>query len=576
MFRLLPAQILLMAVGAINGIVSGFFASNFVGVEAMSAVGLYSPVTLFISALSMMVIAGSAIMCGRFIGQNDQEKLQGTFSLNLIISVVIGAVFTLVFLFAGLFDLTGIITNDEVVRPYFNKYLIGQAIGIIPLILGSQLPAYLIMENRNKRTFAAGLTYAVCNIILNYLFVQVMHLEAFGLALASSLGLWIFFAVEAEYFIRDKSHLRFSFKNIEWGDSKEMIKIGFPGAASNAYQTIRGMVCNWLLTVYVGSVGISAFTAANNTLALFWALPTGMIAVSRVLMSVSTGEEDRQTLTDIMRVMFWRFLPLQCAVSALIIILAVPLTNIYYRDPSEPVYMMTVWGFRILPLCIPLSIICMHFVCYAQISGKQFFVHLLTILDGVVCVAGFTALLIRVMGMNSIYVANVLNGVVTTLVIIIYAWKCSKRFPRNMDELMVIPDDFGAPEDERMDYSVRSIEEVVTISERVQEFCLSKGIDERRSYLAGLVLEEMAGNVALHGFTEDSKKHNIDVRVVHKDDDVILRIKDDCVPFSPAERQELAEDDDPVKNIGIRLVFGIAKDIQYQNVMGLNVLTIWI
>ena len=53
MFRLLPAQILLMAVGAINGIVSSFFASNFVGIKAMSAVGLYSPVSMLISALSI-------------------------------------------------------------------------------------------------------------------------------------------------------------------------------------------------------------------------------------------------------------------------------------------------------------------------------------------------------------------------------------------------------------------------------------------------------------------------------------------------------------------------------------------
>ena len=40
MFRLLPAQILLASVGMINGIVSSRFAGNFVGVKAMSAVGL--------------------------------------------------------------------------------------------------------------------------------------------------------------------------------------------------------------------------------------------------------------------------------------------------------------------------------------------------------------------------------------------------------------------------------------------------------------------------------------------------------------------------------------------------------
>ena len=74
MFRLLPAQILLNAVNAVNGIVSSFFASNYVGVDAMSAVGLYSPVNMLINAVSITLIAGSAIMCGRYMGQNDQES----------------------------------------------------------------------------------------------------------------------------------------------------------------------------------------------------------------------------------------------------------------------------------------------------------------------------------------------------------------------------------------------------------------------------------------------------------------------------------------------------------------------
>ena len=200
--------------------------------------------------------------------------------------------------------------------------------------------------------------------------------------------------------------------------------------------------------------------------------------------------------------------------------------------------------------------------------------HVLALLDGVVCVAGFTALLIRAIGMNSVYIANVLNGVVTTLVIIGYSWLKRKRPPRNMEQLMVIPEDFGAPEEERMDLSLRSSEDVVSVAEQVQRFCLDRGVDSRRAYLAGLSMEEMAGNIIEHGFTKDKKRHSVDVRVVHKDDNVILRIKDDCVPFDPGERQKMAEGDDPAKNIGLRMVFGLARDVQYQNILGLNVLTV--
>ena len=143
-----------------------------------------------------------------------------------------------------------------------------------------------------------------------------------------------------------------------------------------------------------------------------------------------------------------------------------------------------------------------------------------------------------------------------------------------MEELMAVPDDFGAPENERLDLTITETEEVVSISQRVQSFCLERGVDERRSCLAALAMEEMAGNIVEHGFTKDQKKHTVDVRIVHKDNDVILRLKDDCVPFDPGERQRLAEENDLTKNIGIRMVFKIARDVQYQNILGLNVLTI--
>jgi len=573
MFRLLPVQIILAGIGAVNGIVSSIFASNYVGVDAMSAVGLFLPFQLFLQAVCLMLSGGSVILCGKYMGQNNREKMQNCFAVNVAVSSAISVLFIGIFLVLGLFDLTRVFTGDEVVRSLFNKYLIGQAIGVLPLILGCQFPAFLALENKSKRTFIASIAYIFVNLILNYLFVKVLRLEAFGLALASSLGMWVFLAVQAECFITGKSLFKISFKRLGWGEGASIIKTGFPGAVQTGYQTARGFIVNHLIQVIVGSVGLSAMATANNLLAIFWAFPNGMLAVSRLMISVSVGEEDRQTLTDTMRVMMRKFFPILIGLAAVLILLAEPMTNIFYHDPSDPVYMMTVWGFRILPVCLPLAIIATHFCCYWQASGRQGILHFIALMDGVVCVAGFSALLIKPFEMNGVYAANVLNGVVIILIIVIYSCICRRHFPHKMDDLMVIPDNFGAPACERMDISIRTIDEVVTIARRVQEFCMERGIDDRRAYLAGLSMEEMAGNIVEHGFTKDKRSHTIDVRVVHKEGDIILRIKDDCVAFDPADRTDIVKDD-ITKNIGIRMIFKIAKKVQHQSVLGLNVLTV--
>ena len=125
-----------------------------------------------------------------------------------------------------------------------------------------------------------------------------------------------------------------------------------------------------------------------------------------------------------------------------------------------------------------------------------------------------------------------------------------------------------------MDLTVRRMDEVVRVAEKVQLFCLEKGLDTRRAYLAGLAMEEMAGNVVGHGFHKDKKNHSVDIRVVFKSSGLQLRIKDDCMPFDPGERIKMTDPTDPSSNIGIRLVFQISKDVEYQSILGLNVLMI--
>ena len=576
LYRLLPVQILLSAITAVNGIVSSLFASNDVGELAMSAIALYGPVNMLLCALSILLFAGATFLCGNYMGRNQPEKLQGLFSLDLTLSALISAVFVLLMVLLSVLDLTGFLAHDARVRPVFNRYLLGQAVGVLPFLLGNQLSAFLSMENQIRRTAAASIVLIVVNTVLNVLFVGLLRWGAFGLALASSLSMWAFFAAEAQYFLSGRSMLRIRFQDIAWSECGSIVKIGIAGAATNGYQTLRGLIVNALITSYVGSAGLSAFAASDSILRFFWAIPGGMVAVSRMLISVSIGEEDRRTLTDVMRNMFRRFLPLMGTVSLLIILLAVPFTRLFYRDASAPVFAMTVWGFRILPLCMPLSIICMHFVCYGQASDKQALVHILSVLDGVICVAGFSALLVPMIGMNGVYIANVLNGVVTTLVIVLYAWLKNRGFPRNLEELMVIPPDFGVPDQDRLDLTVENMEEVVTVARAVQTFCEEKGIDARRATLAGLALEELAGNVVEHGFPKDRKNHTADIRVVYKDGGVLLRIRDDCIPFDPKERAAMFATDAPEKNIGIRMIYSMAKDIRYQNILGLNMLTIQI
>ena len=66
----------------------------------------------------------------------------------------------------------------------------------------------------------------------------------------------------------------------------------------------------------------------------------------------------------------------------------------------------------------------------------------------------------------------------------------------------------------------------------------------------------------------------MDIRILFKGDDKVIRIRDNCVSFDPVEYLKLHETDDPAAHIGIRMVMKMVKKANYVNSLGLNNLTL--
>ena len=571
-FRLLPYQVLLIVINAVNGIVDSIYASNAIGKSAMSAIGLFGPLNHFLYAASIMFVSGSQILYGRYLAR-DREKIHSLFSVTLVISFALSLATSLLLALAVATGATRILVSVEPDLTMLNDYILGQAIGIPALVVGQQLFSFLSLENRKHLTMVASIVCFVVNAVLDHLFIVLIPMGTFGLGLSSSLSVWVFLAIQASYYIRGKSEWKFSLRGCRWNDAPQIVRLGYAGALSRFVEVFRCLIVNFLILKYVGSVGLSSFAASNSLMAVFWPIPFGMVAVCRMLFSISIGEEDRRTLVDVFRITMTKGMLLLLVFVAGIILLAEPLTRMFYRDPSDPVYMMTVMGFRLLPLCMPLAQLSLHFAAYAQTAEKKAMAFVLPVTDGMIGVVICSLILIPAMQMNGLYLSNILNGVICAAVILAGAWLCLKRFPRSLEDMMAIPERIGVGEGDRIDISVRSIDEVREIYRQVISFCEAHDVEKNKALTAGLCMEEMAGNVVTHGFGMDTKQHSLDIRVVYKDGEVILRIRDNCKAFDPTEYVDMMTLGETGKNVGIHLVRKMARSISYQNLLGMNVLT---
>ena len=55
-FRILPAQILTMLFNAVNSMADGLIGTNFLGQEAVSAIGLFAPVQLILVNENIFIV----------------------------------------------------------------------------------------------------------------------------------------------------------------------------------------------------------------------------------------------------------------------------------------------------------------------------------------------------------------------------------------------------------------------------------------------------------------------------------------------------------------------------------------
>lgn len=572
-FSMLPVQVLIYAMGFINTIVDGVMAGRFIDAQTVGVVGLYFSMVNIFNAVGAVILGGTTVLCGRYMGRGDAQKTQGVFSLNITTTMITAALLTLMSLvIPG--PIADILGANEALKPALMTYIRGYAIGIIPMLLSQQLASFLQMERQNARGYAGIAGMIISNVTLDIVLVGVIRMGIWGLALATALSNWIYFLILVPYYLTGKSSMRYDRTAIPWKELASLVKIGFPGALLIFCLSIRCIMLNRILLHYAGSDGLSAYAAFNMIAGLFIAYCVGNGNVVRMLISVFVGERDKKSMRRVLQIVFTKGMVLAVTLTAVVIILTPFLSGLFFPDRSSEVYRLTYQLFIIYALCIPFVLVAQVLTNYMQATGHNLFVNIMSVVDGLLSIVIPAAILAPVLGALGVWLSNPIGIVITILTVPIYALIYWKRVPKNLDEWMFIKPNFTVSDEDSLDIPIRSMDDVSETSAKIQEFCDAHDIAARPAYYASLCLEEMAGNVVRYGFTGDTKKHTLNATVVYFGDTVMLRLKDDCPAFNPNEMAEMVASKRNLDNIGIRTVYKIADEVTYQNMLGLNVLTI--
>ena len=182
-------------------------------------------------------------------------------------------------------------------------------------------------------------------------------------------------------------------------------------------------------------------------------------------------------------------------------------------------------------------------------------------------------LLYNVIGIDGIWLCFAIGAFGGSIFTLIFAWLHRNRRTPGFKNLLLLEENFGARQEDIYEASIHSMAEVVKTSEAAQSFCENRKSKPRTAMAIALSIEEIAKNIVTYGFNPNNK-NNLEIRLLHTGGGWILRIRDDCQPFDPVKWLEMNHSEDTTANLGIRMVIGMAKDVQYLPMMGINQLII--
>ena len=569
--QMLSAQIFSALAVSLCLLIDIVVISRFLGEQAMAAYQLSNPLLLFIGAIGTLLAAGVQVACGKSLGSGSQEETNAGYSSAVAFAGAASLLFAaIVLLFTPFLARAMGAGREGVIYDMTKGYLAGFSIGAPGSVGALVLVPFLQMAGQGNLLIVGVLSMTAADIALDLLNVSLPAGlfgmgQMFGMGLASSLSYYAALAITGIYFFSKRCVFRFSFRQVSLKKIMELFRSGLPAGFNMASSVLLVLVVNRILRASGGSSAVAAFAPVLTLGNTANCISTGISGVSLTLSGIFYHEEDRSGLRSLIRLLGRYSVLLGLAVGILLVLFAAQLVSVFLPD-ADATKEMAVLGLRLFAAGMIPCCICNALKSAYQGTGRVFLTELMSMLEGAVFPAAAAFVFSRFMGVTGAWLFFPAGEWISLLFVGILAFIKTGKKPWQDDAVLLLRKDFGVTADNLLEMELHTMQEVAEGARRAEQFCLDHGQSMKVSNHIALCVEEMAGNTIQHGFTGDNKHHDLSVRLLKKDEDLVLRFRDDCGSFDPVHYIPKGNED----ALGIRLILAFAREANYTYALNLN------
>ncbi len=358
-------------VAALYNIITRYFVGNadYLGDNALSAMGIALPVMTMIAAFGMLVGAGAGSRISIFLGNQDFDKAESVVGTSLLLTLIITLTVSYT-MFIFLEPLVYLLGADEATYHYTYEFLQVFLPGAIFSNLCFSFNNMMRASGDPRKAMLTMLLTLLANAILAPIFILYLKWGLRGAAISIILSMMIGTIFVMEHFLNKNTLLRFRLSKIRLDFSivKAVLSIGMSPFLMNIVSAGIIFLIIYQVREYGEALGVAVYTIANMTLMLVVLLLLGLTQGMQPIVGYSYGARSFERLREAL--LYTIKIGVVIGIIAMVIGVFFPAIVVRPFNPSEELAQATMRSIRIVTLLFPLVGFQMVVTIFFQSIGK--------------------------------------------------------------------------------------------------------------------------------------------------------------------------------------------------------------
>ena len=327
------AQLINMLYNIVDRIYIGHMPGD--GSMALTGVGVCMPIIMLVSAFAALVSSGGAPRASIFMGEKDNESAEKTlgncFSLQIVVSVILTAV-----LLIWNKDLLLAFGASENTIGYATDYMSIYALGTLFVQMTLGMNTFITAQGFTTVSMVSVIIGAVCNIVLDPIFIFGFQMGVKGAALATIISQMLSCVWIISFLCGKKTQLKIKKENLKLRADIILpcIALGTAAFVMQSSESVISVCFNSSLLKYGGDIAVGAMTIMTSVMQFAMLPLQGIAQGAQPITSYNFGAKNAGRVKKTFRLLLITCLTYSIALWAAVMIAPQVFVKIFTSDST--------------------------------------------------------------------------------------------------------------------------------------------------------------------------------------------------------------------------------------------------